>query len=366
MGTVLVRVPLLVLICGLAAGCSSDIETSYGRRQGPGSRSVNGTAVLGEMFQQAGHKVFSWHALSPRLAERADCIVWFPNDFEPPTDEVREWLEDWLGAAPGRTLIYVGRDFDAAPWYWEQVQNGAPTEQLPELQRRLTEARSQFRRQRKELSEKVECPWFTIDGNRRPRKVRSLSGDTQWTSDIDPAKLAIELNGRLVPGPTAKVLLQSRRDVLLSRDLRNASQLLLVANGSFLLNLPLVNHEHRKLAGKLIDQVGRPGQTVVFLESYAGGPPIYDKDPAARTPSGLEILLTHPMNWLFVHFAIVGILFCFARWPIFGVPRELEAESASDFGKHVRALAALLERSGDRDYATACFVHYQQMTKTKE
>ena len=26
-----------------------------------------------------------------------------------------------LQAKPDRTLIYVGRDFDAAPWYWRRV-----------------------------------------------------------------------------------------------------------------------------------------------------------------------------------------------------------------------------------------------------
>ena len=80
----------------------------------------------------------------------------------------------------------------------------------------------------------------------------------------------------------AEVLLRSGKDVLVSRRPYDESQLIVVANGSFLLNLPLVNHEHRKLAGKLIDAVGSPRKTVVFLESYAGGPPIRDKDPAAE------------------------------------------------------------------------------------
>ena len=81
------------------------------------------------MFTRAGHKVFSWRRLSPRLSERADAIVWFPDDFEPPTPEVRRWLEDWLIEEPGRTLIYVGRDFDAARWYWKKIQPDVPDDQ---------------------------------------------------------------------------------------------------------------------------------------------------------------------------------------------------------------------------------------------
>ena len=100
------------------------------------------------MFEQAGHNVYSWGTLSPRLETRADCIVWFPDDFEPPSDEVRHWLENWLFDRPGRTLIYVGRDFDAAPWYWEKVEAGAPAEQIPKLRTKRREAKTDFGLQR--------------------------------------------------------------------------------------------------------------------------------------------------------------------------------------------------------------------------
>ena len=90
-------VSLFILPLLASAGCDQDLDTTYGQRQGPGaSLSVNGTAVLGEMFAQAGHKVSSWEVLSPRLKRRADCIVWFPDDFRPPSKKVRSWLVKWL------------------------------------------------------------------------------------------------------------------------------------------------------------------------------------------------------------------------------------------------------------------------------
>ena len=110
----------------LLVGCSSrDIETQYGRRVGSEPASVNGTGVLADMFQRAGHAVFTWQSLSPKLSRRADCIVWFPDDICPPDRKTRGWLEHWLEARPGRTLVYVGRDFDAAPGYWDAVLPGA-------------------------------------------------------------------------------------------------------------------------------------------------------------------------------------------------------------------------------------------------
>ena len=130
--------------------------------------------------------------------------------------------------------------------------------------------------------------------------------------------------------------------------------------------MPLVNHEHRKLAGKLIDEIGPPGQKVVFLESDAGGPPIRDKDPTLGTPTGLEIFNLWPTNWILLHLAAAGVIFCFVRWPIFGRPRRLPRAAPSDFGRHITAEAELLKRSADRTYAAARLLHYRQLSGEME
>jgi len=359
-----------------STGCSQRIDTAYGQRKGAATYSVNGTAVLGDMFDAAGHEVFSWRWLSPRVRDRADCIVWFPDDFEPPSQEVRDWLEDWLlGGSddllsdwlveqPGRTLIYVCRDFDAAAWYWEKVKSGAPPEQIKRIEKAAAAAQDDFQIDRQAIPAEEDCQWFTVQGKSQPRQVRTLRGP--WAEGIDASQVEIELNGRIEPPDGAELLLGSEGDVLVTRQQRNGSQLIVVANGSFLLNLPLVNHEHRKLAGKLIEEVGQPRQTVVFLESDPGGPPIHDEDPSAQVPTGMEIFFRWPTGWILWHFAALGIMFCFSRWPIFGLPRQLQRDSTSDFGKHVEALAELLQRSGDRGYAERRLAHYRQTTKSSE
>jgi len=362
------RIGFLLLVFS-AAGCVSEIETGYGQRRGPGaSGSVNGTAVLAEMFEQAGHEVFSWSSLSPRLTDHADCIVWFPDDFQPPAPQVRWWLEDWLRNRSRRTLIYVGRDFDAAAGYWEKIEPDTPADQLAEVRRRKTQARHKFQTRRGEIPTGENCQWFIVDGRWRPRKVCSLQGDPQWLRDVDPSKLEIQLNSRIRPTEYTQVLLESEGDMLVSRERvpMSGSRLIVVANGSFLLNLPLVNRQHRKLAGKLIEEVGPPGQTVAFLESGPGGPPILAEDPAVEVPTGVEMALTPPLCWLFLHLAIVGVAFCFSRWPVFGLPRQLDTGVTSDFGKHIEALGDLLRRSRDRAYAMARVLHYQQVTKGSE
>jgi len=349
--------PLLLL---LLAGCRPELQDTYGQRKGPlANSSVNGTAVLGEMFERAGHTVFSWRMLSPRLSQRADCIVWFPDDFEPPSDKVRQWLEDWLDERPGRTLIYVGRDFDAVPWYWEEVEPGTPKPQQAEIRSRKVTSNNEFLLDRKKTPDK-DCDWFTVESKHRPRPVRTLQGSRPWLQGIDPKKVEIELHGRTVPSQYAEVLLASEGDVLVSSMDVGQGRLIVVANGSFLLNLPLVNHEHRKLAGRLIDEIGPPPQTVVFLESGAGGPMISDKDPSAQIPTGAEIFHEWPASWILLHLAVVGIILCVSRYPIFGLPRSPPPRASSDFGKHIQALGELLRRSGDTAYAMTRLLHYRQ------
>jgi hypothetical protein len=64
-----------------------------------------------------------------------------------------------------------------------------------------------------------------------------------------------------------------------------------------------------------------------------------------------------------VHLAVLGLVFCLARFPIFGRPRDLPGEPAADFGKHVAALGELLARSQDRHYAQARLAHYRELAK---
>lgn len=350
--------PLLLLLC--LAGCSRSLDTIYGQRQGSGAKdSVNGTAVLGEMFEHAGHRVSSWGVLSPRLHNKADCIVWFPNDFRPPSKEVCEWLEKWLEAEPGRTLIYVGRDYDAAPWYWRHVLPQAASEQRQLAQDELSAAEREYSYQRRKIAKSKSCRWFTIDSTPPNRHVQKLTGETVWTHGIDAAKTDIDLRSRIAP-KDADALLRSGEDVLVSRRRYDDSQLIVVANGAFLLNLPLVNHQHRKLAGKLIAAVGDSGQTVVFLESDSHGPPIRDKDPTPEAVNGWIVFNRWPTNWILLQLAVVGILFCFARWPIFGRARTPAPPSSSDFARHIEALAELMKRSRDRAYAMERILNYRQ------
>lgn len=358
----LATVTLFLAILTAASGCSQNIDTTYGqRRSGAADSSVNGTGVWAAMFQDAGHRVSTWRWLSPGLRTKADCIVWFPTQFEPPSAETREWLEDWLLDRPGRTLIYVGRDYDAAPDYWRRVRATIPASLRVEASRRLAESQNDFLRSRAALLGGEDCDWFAVDtGSTRPTIQTLEAADPRWLEDVSPSKLNLRLYSRMVPPPDAEVLLASQGDMLVSRSWWGESRLILVANGSFLLNYPLVNHQHRRLAGHLIAEIGPPKKNVVFLESTWGEPPILDEDPGLDPPSGLKFMSVVPLDRILLHFAGLGIIFCFSRFPIFGTPKVPEASHAADFGQHIEALGELLQRGGDRDDASRRVKLYHQ------
>jgi hypothetical protein len=381
---------MLMLCTGLLAqsGCRQELDTTYGNRSGIGKKSVNGTAVLARMFEQAGHKVRSWHVLSPSL-ENADVIVWAPDDFDLPPEEVRLWFDDWLRQSVGeKSLIYIGRDYSDEINYWTYVRDVAPAAQESEVARRLADARSDVDDRRSNLPQSAEWPeWFSIDGSTKQETVRELRGP--WAEGIDAAAVEIEHHGRIIPDGDADVLLAAGDNSPLvsevvfewepgtfvsddddmewragwpdaTEDLElHPSRLVVVENGSFLLNRPLVNHEHRKLAARLIEHIGPPRKHVVFLQSSSGGPPVRETDPTNQPPSGLAMFTVWPISGVLVHVAALGVVFALSRWPIFGIPRRLEAPSLTDFGTHVRALGKLLQREGDAPHALTLLGNYR-------
>lgn len=361
---------LLIGLPIIIAGCSTRyINEEYGRRGSQGSPSINGTGVLGSMFRSAGHRVRSWRSLSPSLA-KADVIVWFVDEFEPPSVDAKVWLEDWLYYNDeAKTLVLVGRDYVAGPTYWKTTLPRAPAPQQPEFRKRLAQSESDFQVSRPAQTTLTAKEWFTLDTSNTLRKVTGLRGT--WAEGVNVPKTAIEHRRFLQPVEVADVLLADDlghplvSEIVFSPDFANPddrafwengqvadSRLVMIENGSFLLNGALVNHEHRKLAGKLVAHVGKPRLDVVFLESDHD-PPIHEKDPSDGPPTGFALFGVWPIGAVLAQFALLGIVFAIGRLPIFGVARRLEEDSLTDFGRHVDALGRLLGASRDRAYALA-------------
>jgi hypothetical protein len=382
---------IIILLLGIVPGCSMPerLETGYGRPEGFGyGGSVNGTAVLADMFRQSGNKVGTWRVLSPRL-ERADVIVWFPDDYAPPSPKVRDYLQEWLTREPYRTLVFVGRHYEAESAYYKAVGGKAPAEPLKP--RRAGKAKQKSRSGGSEESEKEHTPvapepdesntpiaaeavevatpaitatdagWFRFTPGDE-RSARPLKGP--WSEGIDADAADVVLTGKFVPRVPGEALLASGDEVIAFKAPMRDSEMILVQNGSFLLNFSLVNHEHRKLAARLIETVeANSGEetTVVFLESDEDGLEILDRDPMATVPPGPDDQA--PLSYVLYHAIALGVIAVFAAWSIFGRPRRVARQSRSDFGRHVYWLGQLLEKTGDTAYCKSRLMQYQQSVR---
>ncbi len=339
--------PLLLTVWALVlGGCAPEFDSQYGRRtERYWSTSVNGTDVLAAMFADAGFEVSTRRILITSAMDRVQTIVWFPNDIYAPSEEVCEWFDEWLAGGTQRTLVYVGRGFDAEPVYFRKIAPHVPQDQQSRYRARV--AAQRHIRPPNVPDSKKQCEWFSIKWP-EPQPVAALDGP--WSEGVDAAKADVYLSEQFHTHLPTRTLLATKQRPLVTEIKDpgwNGGKLIAISNGSFLLNLPLVNHENRKLAGKLVAAAGPPGR-LVFLESGPGGPPI---DPPPGGSALARLFGAWPLNVILLHSAVLGIIFCFASWPIFGRPRTPPQESISDFGKHVQAVSQLMQRTRDRDYA---------------
>ena len=357
---------LAAILAVLLAGCQANppIDGTHGRRAGnPGGPSVNGTGVLADMFEQAGYRVTTARYLG-RFVKKAAVIVWFPDDHHLPSSEVQSYFMDWLREEKNRTLVYVGRDFDAEIAYWREMEARADAGEAIEYRRRAAHARSVWDSEMSGLPETEECAWFKVDRTAPPRRVTTLDG--LWSEGIAASQTDIWLSSRLEfagqeaghLGWRVTPLLSSAGEVLAAEiSLFQGSRVIVINNGSWLLNLPLVNHEHRKLAGRLIEDCGSPSH-VVFVESDEQGPQVAER--GKHRHHGLEAFTAWPLNCILLHVTVLGILYCFSVFPIFGRPRRLPTRDNSDFGRHITALGDLLAKTHDEQFAKMQVAQYHQ------
>ncbi|NLX53587.1 MAG: hypothetical protein GXY58_00560 [Planctomycetaceae bacterium] len=379
---------LAIILLAAGAGCRDpeQLETAYGHQRGTAGRSVNGTSVLATLFEEADCQVSTWRRLASDL-QQCDVIVWAPDDFGPPGTEVQQYFEQWLRSPTRKTLVYIGRDYNAEPHYWQAVSAGAPAAERIEIMRRLARATAQHEQDRLAMPAEATIEWFTVRRDCPRQQATHLQGP--WSAGVDAATTSIHTQGQLQV-PTRQELLALRPDspqtadevldyetpyyetllsagptVLVSRIRKPGwghSQVIVITNGSFLLNLPLVNHAHRKLAGHLIRTCGS-GSAVGFLESGPGDPMVSDQAPLPAWSRA-----TRERVLLAAHWCVLGLVYCFCVYPIFGRPRTVADETVPDahpaaFVQHVDALGELLQRTGDAQFAQRQVEHYHLVTR---
>ncbi len=363
---------VLLLVGSMAPiGCAPGVDTTYGRVR---SRSVNGTAALAELIRQDGHTVRVAVRLNDQVGEEADTIIRFAPYPGPPAEEEADWYLDWLYEEDDRRLIYVCRDYDAEAEYWASLLDKLPKED-PKRER-IETLQSKAKRWPSNLPDPPDEPadpeyWFEIEDPEGPTFCQTLTGP--WASDIDPETAKITRH---------RALIATVEDVLLEGDgfplamewsWYEKSSILVLANGSFLLNATLVNPARRPLAFEVVHWAiaGDAPRQVIFVE---GASPL--SEAADAPPSPWELFSRVPqLGWIAGHFAALGLVAALAFAVALGRPRSLQSSGADRPKAHAEALGTLLAKTHDERAARALLEiysrwrhvpgHDQQRTQTR-
>ncbi|HOP76577.1 MAG TPA: hypothetical protein PLD05_03760 [Thermogutta sp.] len=359
-----VIVSVLVIALAVYLWPAPEVDVTYGTMGWLGRKSINGTWVLAEMVRRSGHSVSRSTHLSPMLKEQADCLIWFAADPNVPHESVVTWLEDWLKAKPGRTLIYVGRHFEATSLYWKKLLERFPDQYDPVRQKEIAR-RQALEEQFLQLISNVEgqCAWFSFKPLPDVVRPKSLEMHPQWRVPVNPQDLEIELRSQMIPAQDAEVLIRSEKHVLVARLPRGSSQILLVNNGSFLLNMMLVNREHRKLARRLVQAIDESGTSgpkrVCFLELRPGYQVVTGP---TEEPSPYRFLTVYPLNVIVLHLFLLAVLFALARFPRLGPGYEPDLVLRTSFDAHLAAMARWLRRTRDYQFVQEVISQWERIS----
>lgn len=397
---------LVVLVCG---GCSK-IQTEYGAsRSSNGRKSLNGFGALRASYEQAGFRTRDVNRLSERVM-RTDAIVWIPQVPSLIDTEVTRWMERWFKQGD-RTLVYIIADSGSEADYWIDTARIAPPEQRLEyrsraaksvnkrvawrLNRQPVPSNGWFRiepRQHRVPAGRIggswqqglsqdsdDTKWLTTEfdvipydpdkhagaGPISPRQMFEVTGPegagtaVPWAASLEttPTKTEVEFSPLLVSQSGDPIIVE-----ITSKDWKN-SRILVVVGGSLLTNYAFTREFNRALAGRIIDQsapAGDQDRRVGFMTTNWTKVPVSEVQPDIPAISGMEILTVWPMSLVTMHGVVLGLVICLMLLPIFGRPGRVRRALNSDFGHHLDAVAALMNKTGDERYARARISEYMK------
>jgi hypothetical protein len=396
-----VAAALTLLLC---SGCRR-MSTDYGSTKGVnGRQSLNGFGAFRESYERTGFRTRDVSRLSDRVM-RTDVIVWTPKILGTVDTRVTRWFEKWLGRG-GRTLVYVVPDSGSEADYWLDAAKLAPANQRLEYRKRAARSINERMMWRLNRGQVPSNGWFRIRTLENRKRVSKIGG--AWAKDMadrsDPqTEIAVEFvvvpyaeptngpaatSGQSTSGPTGPgtprrtylsetqptktpinctAVVSTEKGDSIVLELRSKrwrdSRIIVVAGGSLLTNYAFTRNWNRRLAAQIVQKstpASKSDPRAGFLTSNWNAIPVSEKKPGVPQASGMELLTVWPMSLVTMHGVMLGLVVCLMLLPIFGRPRKIRRSKQSDFGHHLDAVAALMNKSGGQQYARARISEYMK------
>ena len=366
------------LVC--LGGCVSDepeIDTRYGLSS-RAAHSLNSTSILLNKIRERGHNVQVKRRITPGI-ENFDAVIWAPDSTDAPSEKAIQALETWVNGYSDRTLIYVGRHYDAQSDYLSAIVQQAKGREKEEMLRRIAEKKVRDADLEYQWwnSPREDCTWFSLDQSTSTRTSK-LSGPLVASipnSELPELTYSVLLDVVDDYAPSGDYFyLEFEKEVLLEVDQKPfvsklvadqdyaKSTIILVSNGCFLLNYGLVDPKKEILADRLLGELP-VNANVLILESGPGSIPVSDSD--YENHNSWAWVSEAPLRYIVPHFLVWGVVFCFVFFPIFGRPRRTEAKNITSFRNHIDAIARQFARSGGIKRARQIIQNYLKLADNR-
>jgi hypothetical protein len=344
------------IVLGLVlSGCAPELEVTYGKNRG---KSLNGTSVFTRMLRERGCEVRTAIRLNNELKDWAVTIIRFAPYPGPPSLLEARWYRDWLAIDDHRRLVYVVRDFDAVSEYWQNVRDAlaelSESDRLSEAEEKRNAAANWVDKlppKSKPAADSRE--WFAIDSAWNPPRVcGGLSGP--WARGIEPASAGLTVHEPLNSAGGFTLLVGDGKPLVMEKVI-GRGRVLLIANGSFLLNEGVVNPARRSLAARTIEWAAQGGKQVAMVE----GAFVLERSAEPATIWGLLWRVPSMMS-VSLQAGLAALLAALARAPRLGRPRPDPPSGADRPAEHALALGALLARAKALDAARELLDRYRR------
>lgn len=358
------------------------------------SHSINSFGVLAQLVANLDCEVKRLPLISPSI-DNYDVVIWLHQGMSLPQDEAFQRMEAWMNQ--GGKVIFIGNDHNAATNFWSEVYKTSPTEdrEWARLVLRRAEAEEfynsdqlpfqQMQSGYQRLTEGQRCPWFYVES-----APDQFFGKCQLKADASGRISKKQMDQRIADAASASAdlpairlhnyLKNNRSKVQLVATCKNGSteipliwtdriiardsqphDLVVVSSGAFLTNFGIVQEKNRPLIRRFMEEIPE-GVNVAFLESGPGNV-VLSTSPESRIVNMWSWMGRKPFPLITLHVLALAVVYCFARYPVFGRPKEVQFKPRNDFGQHLTEVGRLLRSKGQLDFANQKIKHYYDIVK---
>tara|TARA_R100000789_G_scaffold100272_1_gene109557 strand:+ start:8409 stop:9530 length:1122 start_codon:yes stop_codon:yes gene_type:complete len=343
----------LLLLTSL--GCNR-LDTTYLSYRG---ESINGVRVFADILRDKGHIVDVWPSMRDQLYYGYDTIIILDKTNTHPSEELTAELLNHFEMGDAYEILYVGRDLDVTPHYWESIaQRLKETNQPEEAVKAMNEARqemdSQMSRKSGDTDDENDPIIFTVKKNRTAietlEQINLISFDEDAEeSEDEQQSIEVDCDWRIsrtmVPVEDAEVIWTDEEDEPLLVAVYHEYMTIYGMSSAYpLLNGALTNPSNRNVVDEL-DNLFVPDGKIALVTS---GRLLNSENEDSQMWRFLKVF---PHPWIVGQLFLFMIMFCLWKFPIFGRPRREEYQDLKRFGTHVEAFGDLLKLTRQRSFA---------------